>query len=588
MCGVLACAYAGDAGAAAPTDWRGRSDRIALEYLAGQLDSKPEAASSLGLSEYDGKASRPGMDVDPGRKQRLTRWKVRLEKELRVPGADAAYRTDMAILLRSVIKEQEADRLTAKFGVIWYTPALREVFLQLRTLGDMGAPAERRLAAWVRFKAYVRGQGDAPPYLEGSVRAFRWQEDHFKGRNRFYPLRQQVERDLDDAPKFVEGVRRLLEGSGREDWRGEFEAFAGQAGAYLKFVREHVFPRARKDFRLPPEAYEKILLGRGIAVKPAELARRGRREFAVAREEFRRLAAELAPELGLATRDPLAVLARLKSKRVVSAESAEKSYREAARFIDGRLRARDLVPLPSAPLEIRVAGEAESAAVPVPHLEHPPLLGNRGERPRFVVPSSASGALPLDDFAYEAATYVLVAHEGRPGHELQFSWAAERKVPVARAAFGADDAAVEGWAVYAENLLFDELPKEARLVAMQVRLWRIARMFLDPELQLGRITPRDAAEFLVRELGLSPAMAELEVRRFVADEPGQAPAYHYGFSKLLGIRKRFARVAGAGAGPGADAGGRCFHQAFLFAGPVPLDLLEKEILAGPSCPAAGG
>ena len=51
---------------------------------------------------------------------------------------------------------------------------------------------------------------------------------------------------------------------------------------------------------------------------------------------------------------------------------------------------------------------------------------------------------------------------------------------------------------------------QEQLVALQTRLWRIARTFLDPEIQTGKATLKDVEDVFVNKLGVSPAMAKLE------------------------------------------------------------------------------
>ena len=68
-----------------------------------------------------------------------------------------------------------------------------------------------------------------------------------------------------------------------------------------------------------------------------------------------------------------------------------------------------------------------SAAVPAPNMRPPRLIGNNPASRRIRVavphpggPAGSKTALQFDDFTYDAAAWTLVAHEGRPGHELQF------------------------------------------------------------------------------------------------------------------------------------------------------------------------
>ncbi len=83
-----------------------------------------------------------------------------------------------------------------------------------------------------------------------------------------------------------------------------------------------------------------------------------------------------------------------------------------------------IISLPQRAASIRLASEAESAAIAAPFMNPPRLVGNRGEVGEFVLPlrnPNAKSSDPVDDFTAEAAAWTLTAHEARPGHELQFA-----------------------------------------------------------------------------------------------------------------------------------------------------------------------
>ena len=129
-----------------------------------------------------------------------------------------------------------------------------------------------------------------------------------------------------------------------------------------------------------------------------------------------------------------------------------------------------------------------------------------------------------DDFTFEAASWTLTAHEGRPGHELQFSSLVERGASLARAVFAFNSVNVEGWGLYAEAELYPYEPLDGQLIALQHRLLRNARAFLDPGLQLGTITRDEAYRLLRDDVVESDAMATQEVQRYMFWAPGQAPS----------------------------------------------------------------
>ncbi len=176
-------------------------------------------------------------------------------------------------------------------------------------------------------------------------------------------------------------------------------------------------------------------------------------------------------------------------------------------------------------------------------MQAPPLINNHGERGSFILPlgnpPTGDGKTEVyDDFTCKACAWTLTAHEGRPGHELQFSAMVEHGVSLARSLFAFNSVNVEGWALYAEFMMVRYEPPAGQMIALQLRMLRAARAMLDPMLNLGLITRERAHDILVDDVGLSEAFAREELDRFTFRSPGQATAYFYGYTRLLELRMR--------------------------------------------------
>jgi uncharacterized protein (DUF885 family) len=88
------------------------------------------------------------------------------------------------------------------------------------------------------------------------------------------------------------------------------------------------------------------------------------------------------------------------------------------------------------------------------------------------------------------------------------------------------------------------LPLDGQLIALQHRLLRAARAFLDPGLQMGTISREEALRVLEEEGVFSHAMAVQEVERYTFRTPGQAPSYFVGYSRLMELRTDAERLLG--------------------------------------------
>src|SRR5262245_4389055 len=126
------------------------------------------------------------------------------------------------------------------------------------------------------------------------------------------------------------------------------------------------------------------------------------------------------------------------------------------------------------------------------------------------------------------------------------------------------------------------MPIEGQIGALQMRMMREARAFLDPMLNLGLIQPDAAQRFLMEEVLLSEPMAKQEVDRYTFTAPGQAGSYFYGYSSLNALRTRAELAL-----PGRFEEKR-YHDFIIGQGLLPFDLLERAVMEQfvPSQPGA--
>jgi uncharacterized protein (DUF885 family) len=286
------------------------------------------------------------------------------------------------------------------------------------------------------------------------------------------------------------------------------------------------------------------------------------------------VARTIAAQRHLASNDYRDVLRELK-KTSIAPDQLLPSYRERLKDIEAIVREHHLVTLPNRDANIRIATPAEAARTPAPFMNPPRMIGNTGEYGEFVIPltnPNAKSKEKMNDFDYSAVSWGVTAHEARPGHELQFASMVEQGMSVARARFAFNSANVEGWGLYSESLVLPYMPPDGQLAALQIRLLRMARALLDPQINLGRMTPEQAKAFLMKEVVLSEPFAQSEVDRYAYRMPGQATSYYYGFVKLEAL-KTLAEI---------ELGDRFDLQAFndfiIAQGILPPKLMKQAVL----------
>jgi hypothetical protein len=311
-------------------------------------------------------------------------------------------------------------------------------------------------------------------------------------------------------------------------------------------------------------------------IPPAELAARARTAFIEIRNQMVALAPLVARDLQMEATDYRGVIRALRSRQMAG-DAILPLYRDRLAAIEEIIRREKIVTLPAREAIIRLATAAESASTPSPSMHPPPFVNNQGERGEFVLPlivppvDGVALGQRLEDFTFDAAAWTITAHEVRPGHELQFSSMVENAVSLARALFAFNLANVEGWALYSEAEMQPYLPLEGQLIALQFRLLRAARAFLDPGLQQGVISLDEARRILTREVVLTEAVAQQELERYTFRNPGQATSYFYGYQRLLDLRARTEITLGR------KFNRQRFHDFVLAQGVLPPDLLAKAV-----------
>lgn len=521
--------------AAADSDqpaWIAKSNAHAQILLDATARLGPELAARIGVPGYDDKIT----DLSAGLEERARALLTAARDELARRAAaetDPLVHQDLAILLKAANDRLESDALNSRL-LLPYADIPQLIFFGEFGLLDDQVDAARRPAALVRLQRYTGLAPGSRPLTElAKERYLEKSADH----TLLPPFKDEVEKHLAAIPRYTAGIRDLYAHFGLDQLDGAPAALAAldaQLKDYAAWIRATVLPTARADFRLPAEIYADNLKSIGLDIPPEELIRKAQLAFAEIRVEMHTLAALVAKERGFPDPDYRAVIRALKKDQLAKS-AVEPTYREVIGRVEEIIRREKILTLPDRPMRMRLASDAENAAQPAPHYQPPPLIGARGEQGVFVL-TTANADAAFDDFTFRAAAWTLTAHEGRPGHDLQFAAMVERGVSLARSFFAFNSVNVEGWALYAEAETKPYEPLDGQLVALQLRLMRAARAFLDPMLNLGLIGRERAFAILTQDVCLSAGMAQQEIDRYTFRAPGQATAYFYGYIRLMELR----------------------------------------------------
>lgn len=215
-------------------------------------------------------------------------------------------------------------------------------------------------------------------------------------------------------------------------------------------------------------------------------------------------------------------------------------------------------------------------------------------------------ALKLNNFSSVADTAV---HEGFPGHDWHFRYMNLHANSISNirwltpgavedsSAMWTDSMAVEGWGLYAEELMAESTPNHKYgfyspgeyFYELQGQLLRAVRIRVDVGIHTGRMTFDQAIDYFTEHVDFVPnARANAAgdpTARAVADNalraiyryskwPTQAITYNLGKNAIIGLRDA-CRVA-----TGAGFSEKAFHERFMGMGPVPVTYFRDSFLAG--------
>ena len=491
----------------ATPDWIVRSNADAQPLLKVFGDFGPEFAARLGVKGYDDRVSSFPLDAPQRFRKAIGDVRDGLKAKL-AEEKDPQVQQDLKIMIDAASLPIDTSLLNEKY-LLPYTNVGQTIFFGEFNLLQDQVEAKRRPSALTRLKRYTGLEKGYTPVTTQAKAQF---EAVMGDKKLLGPFRGQVDQDLANTASYVDGIRKLYAKYKISGADKALDALDAQLKDYDAWIKSTVMPLARDDFRLPPELYADNLKNVGLDIPPDELIAKAELAYAEIRNEMQRDRAARREGARphrhrLPRRDP-----RAQEGPDRRSDQIEPTYHDVIGKIEDIIRREHIVTLPERADDHahRLRGRERRAA----GAAHASAAADRQQRRARRV--RAAARQPAHRRQRRRATttstirprsWTLTAHEGRPGHELQFSAMVERGVSLARSLFAFNSVNVEGWALYAEAEMKPYEPLDGQLFALQPRLQRAARAFLDPMLNLGRITPERAKDVLTEEVVLSPAYA---------------------------------------------------------------------------------
>jgi uncharacterized protein (DUF885 family) len=247
---------------------------------------------------------------------------------------------------------------------------------------------------------------------------------------------------------------------------------------------------------------------------------------------------------------------------------------------------KDLLTLdPSKPLHVRKtpgymegSGAGASESSPGPYDKDGNSYFNVGSLEGYSPEQAESYLREYNNYTLQ----ILCIHEAIPGHYVQATYA-NQSPSLIKAIFG-NNAMIEGWAVYGEQMMmdagYDADEPEMKLMWYKWHLRSVCNTLLDYSVHAGGMTKEDAIKMLTREAFQQEAEAENKWKRVTVSSV-QLDCYYTGYKEIMDLREAY-KTDQATAYNLKD-----FNEKFLSYGSAPVKYIKDAMMRKPVASSDG-
>ena len=494
---VVAAAAALSCSAAPPSQ---DADFVALAnaYIEEFLRRYPEHATALGDHRHDGQLN----DYSAEGVAEAVEWNRRALASLRSidpSHLSAANAVDFEVLRNvleysvwssEVLREHEWNPMRYGVGDALYSLLARDF-----------APLEERLAS-------LRQRLEGIPAVCEAARAILADPPRIHTETAIRQNQGAISLVRDGLESF------LAEAPGMRDELASARAAAISAlERHDRWLREDLLPSATGNFRIGEEKFRrKLAFTLQSDLSMEDILARARRRLAELQDELYETALPLyrdlpggASESGEADRPGVvrAVLDHLADSHPTDASIVDDARRSLEAVTDFT-RAKGLVSVPDEPLRIIVMPEFRRG-VSTAYCDSPGPLEDNGETFYAISPTPEDWSQERKlSFYREYNDYMLqdlTVHEAIPGHYLQIAHSNRSSAPTMVRSIFYSGTFVEGWAVYAEQLMVEHGYGGARFKMQQLKMLTraVINSILDQGIHAGEMTEEEAMSLMLNE-----------------------------------------------------------------------------------------
>lgn len=519
--------------------------KLAKDYIEGYLAARPESATALGDHRFDDRLT--DYSAEARAKRLAVAKQIRTQVKVFGDGSKltGANRVDARILKDNIDKEIfELEELKEPdWNPLVYTESLANS-LYLLEARDFDTPEKRIANLQKRLEAI-------PGIIEQAKR------------NLQHPPRLATETAMEQTVGAIDlvqlGLDPLLNQAPqlRKDLVPLQKKTATALEKYGLWLRGDLLPRSDGDFRLGAAKFRKKLrftLASDLSVE--EIRKRAQDDLQKTQADIYETALPLYKKYfpnaeGTALADKHQVIKTVLDKLAEQGPNdnsivgaLQKVASEATDFV----KQHNLVSVPDAPLDIIVMPEFKRGEA-IADCDAPGPLEKNAKTFFAIAPTPKDWPEPRrESFFREYNNYMLrdlTVHEAMPGHYVQLAHANEFKAPTLVRAIFQSDTFIEGWAVYAEQMMAEEGygGPEVKMEQLKMRLRVICNAILDQGVHAGNMTEGEAMELMKNEgfQEQGEAVAKWKRARLTS---AQLSSYFVGVNEHLELRKKAKAKAG--------------------------------------------
>lgn len=353
-------------------------------------------------------------------------------------------------------------------------------------------------------------------------------------------------------------------------------------GEHRRWLREELLPRADRDFRIGEDKFRRklaFLLHSNLSME--EILERAQLRLVELQEELYETALQLyqgsSPESAAASPEERKAVIRAVLNQLADVHPTDESIVDDARAaladVTAFTRQKDLVTVPEEPLMIIVMPEFRRG-VSTAYCDSPGPLEERGETFYAISPTPEPWTPERKlSFYREYNDYMLqdlTVHEAIPGHYLQLAHANRLQAPTPIRSIFPSGTFIEGWAVYAEQIMAEHGYGGARFKMQQLKMLTraVINAILDQSIHAGFMTEQEAMDLMMGEGFQEEGEAAGKWKRAQLTS-AQLSTYFVGIAEHNDLRTAWVERHG----PIEDW--RAYHDAVLAHGSPPVQFLHS-------------